>query len=328
MSSEYPVGHRVVGATMKIGYKLFAEALGPKELVRQAVEAERAGFDFVEVSDHFHPWLHNHGHSGFVWSMLAAMAERTESARAGDGRHLPDHPLPPRDRRPGRRDHGRSSATAGSRSASARASSSTSTSSGVAGPPRSPPRDAARGARDHPPALVGRLPLLRGQAPHARATPGCSTCPTRCRRSPSRSAAREAREIAAELGDGIFATDPDADLVEAYSDGGRRRREVRGGAARVGARRSEAAAESAHELFRFGLLGWGCSPSCRTRPTSRRRPSSSRVDDVREAFACGPDPQRHLEVAQGVRRRRASTTSRSSTPAPTPTASSSSSRTS
>jgi alkanesulfonate monooxygenase SsuD/methylene tetrahydromethanopterin reductase-like flavin-dependent oxidoreductase (luciferase family) len=42
---------------MKIGYKLIAEAYSPQEMVRQAVRAEEAGFDFVEISDHFHPWF-------------------------------------------------------------------------------------------------------------------------------------------------------------------------------------------------------------------------------------------------------------------------------
>jgi hypothetical protein len=42
---------------MKIGYKLTAEAFGPRELIRQAVLAEQAGFEFVEMSDHYHPWL-------------------------------------------------------------------------------------------------------------------------------------------------------------------------------------------------------------------------------------------------------------------------------
>jgi alkanesulfonate monooxygenase SsuD/methylene tetrahydromethanopterin reductase-like flavin-dependent oxidoreductase (luciferase family) len=39
---------------VKIGYKLFAEAFPPQELVAQAVRAEEAGFDFVEISDHYH----------------------------------------------------------------------------------------------------------------------------------------------------------------------------------------------------------------------------------------------------------------------------------
>ena len=62
---------------MKIGYKLIAESFGPQELVRQAVRAERAGFDFVEMSDHFHPWVEAQGHSPFVWNVLTAIAANT-----------------------------------------------------------------------------------------------------------------------------------------------------------------------------------------------------------------------------------------------------------
>jgi G6PDH family F420-dependent oxidoreductase len=32
----------------------------------------------VSVSDHFHPWVDAQGHSPFVWSVLGALAERTE----------------------------------------------------------------------------------------------------------------------------------------------------------------------------------------------------------------------------------------------------------
>ena len=70
---------------MRIGYKLIAEAYGPTEMVRQAVRAEEAGFDFVEISDHYHPWVSEQQHSGFAWSMLAAMAARTERIELATG---------------------------------------------------------------------------------------------------------------------------------------------------------------------------------------------------------------------------------------------------
>ena len=59
---------------MKIGLKIATEAFGPKEVVRQAQAAEDAGFDFVELSDHYHPWLESQGHSAFTWSMLGSIA--------------------------------------------------------------------------------------------------------------------------------------------------------------------------------------------------------------------------------------------------------------
>ena len=70
---------------MKIGYKLIAEAYSPQEMVRQAVRAEEVGFDFVEISDHFHPWFDSQGHSGFAWSILAAAAMRTERIELATG---------------------------------------------------------------------------------------------------------------------------------------------------------------------------------------------------------------------------------------------------
>ncbi|MCI2240286.1 TIGR03557 family F420-dependent LLM class oxidoreductase [Paenibacillus sp. TRM 82003] len=70
---------------MRIGYKLATEAFGPKEIIRQAVEAERAGYDFVEMSDHYHPWLDVQGHSGFTWSLLAAIAAKTERIELATG---------------------------------------------------------------------------------------------------------------------------------------------------------------------------------------------------------------------------------------------------
>jgi G6PDH family F420-dependent oxidoreductase len=70
---------------VKIGYKLFAEAFSPKDLVAQAVRAEEAGFDFVEISDHDHPWLFSHEHSGFAWSILGAIAAQTERIELATG---------------------------------------------------------------------------------------------------------------------------------------------------------------------------------------------------------------------------------------------------
>jgi G6PDH family F420-dependent oxidoreductase len=59
------------------GYFLSCEEHGPRELVRQAKAAERAGFEALWISDHFHPWLDEQGQSPFVWSVIGALAEAT-----------------------------------------------------------------------------------------------------------------------------------------------------------------------------------------------------------------------------------------------------------
>lgn len=60
------------------GFTLFSELNGPDAQLAQALVAEDAGFDFLGISDHFHPWLTRHTDSPFAWSTLGAVAARTE----------------------------------------------------------------------------------------------------------------------------------------------------------------------------------------------------------------------------------------------------------
>jgi G6PDH family F420-dependent oxidoreductase len=62
---------------MRIGYFLSSEEFGPRELVEQSRLAQRAGLDRVWISDHYHPWIDAQGESGFVWSVIGAIAAAT-----------------------------------------------------------------------------------------------------------------------------------------------------------------------------------------------------------------------------------------------------------
>jgi G6PDH family F420-dependent oxidoreductase len=64
---------------MRIGYFLSCEEWGPRDLIRQAVKAEQSGFDGLWISDHFHPWNDEQGHSPFVWSVIGAVAQATKA---------------------------------------------------------------------------------------------------------------------------------------------------------------------------------------------------------------------------------------------------------
>lgn len=63
---------------IRFGYTLMTEQSGPRELVRYAVAAEEAGFDFEVSSDHFSPWLTEQGHAPYAWTVLGAVAQATE----------------------------------------------------------------------------------------------------------------------------------------------------------------------------------------------------------------------------------------------------------
>lgn len=63
---------------MEIGYALIAEEHTAQDLVDHAAAAEAAGLEYLSVSDHFHPWLDEQGQSPFAWTVLGALADRTD----------------------------------------------------------------------------------------------------------------------------------------------------------------------------------------------------------------------------------------------------------
>ena len=75
---------------MRYWVQLATEQFPPSELVDQAVEAERAGFDALNVSDHFQPWWEP-GHSGQAWALLGAIGQATERIEVGTGVTAPVH---------------------------------------------------------------------------------------------------------------------------------------------------------------------------------------------------------------------------------------------
>lgn len=70
---------------MRFGLTLSSEEHPPRRLVELARHAEELEFDFVAISDHYHPWLPSQGHSPFVWGVLGAIAEATSSIEVAVG---------------------------------------------------------------------------------------------------------------------------------------------------------------------------------------------------------------------------------------------------
>jgi F420-dependent hydroxymycolic acid dehydrogenase len=74
-----------------IGFVLSSEQFPALRLINLGVVAERAGFDMVWMSDHFHPWMDNQGHSTQAWTVLAALGQRMPRIPLGTGVTCPTY---------------------------------------------------------------------------------------------------------------------------------------------------------------------------------------------------------------------------------------------
>lgn len=73
----------------EIGFTLSSEEHHPNDLIEYAEQAEQAGFDFLSISDHYHPWVSNQGQSPFAWATLGGVATATEEVDVGVGVSAP-----------------------------------------------------------------------------------------------------------------------------------------------------------------------------------------------------------------------------------------------
>jgi coenzyme F420-dependent glucose-6-phosphate dehydrogenase len=69
---------------VKIGWKAGPEQYPPDQLLDQLIAAEKAGFQSIDVSDHFHPWS-DEGQACFTWTWLGAAATHTKTIELGTG---------------------------------------------------------------------------------------------------------------------------------------------------------------------------------------------------------------------------------------------------
>lgn len=282
---------------MRVGFKLFAEGYGPREIVRQAVAAERAGFDFVEVSDHYHPWLHSQQHSGYAFAMLGAMAQATERIELATGVTCPimrQHP-----------------AIVAQAAATLGVLSEGRFILGVGSGERLNEHVTGHGwpsVRVRHEMLREALEVIRllwqggyrsYEGRHFTVDDArIFDLPDAPPRIVVAAGGERAAGLAAELGDGLFATEPIAEMVSQYRAAGGQGPTYAEVPLSYAATEDEAA-ESAHRLFRFGMLGWKLMSELPNPINFEAAAQWITVEDARQQFGCGPDTQRHVEVARG-----------------------------
>lgn len=278
---------------MRIGYKLAAEAFGPAELVRQAVRAEQVGFDFVEISDHYHPWLDVQGHSPFAWSVLGAMAAETDRIGLATGvtcPYLRYHP-----------------AIIAQAAATVALLSQGRFVLGVGSGERLNEHVIGREF----PAVSVRHEMLRESLEiirllwrggyrsydgrYLKLEDACVfDLPDEPPLVAVAAGGPQAARLAAELGDGLFTTEPSRELVNEFTDAG-------GSGPRYAelavswAPDEETAVRVAWETTRWALTGWKVMAELPNPINFEAASAYVARSDVREQFVCGPEPGPYVD---------------------------------
>jgi G6PDH family F420-dependent oxidoreductase len=277
------------------GFKLMTELHGPATLLEQARMAEEAGFDFLGISDHIHPWLDSHGHSSFAWSVLGALARETERAElvtmvtcpivryhpalvaqmaatigvmsdgrfrlgVGTGERLNEHVV------------------------------------GNGWPPVDVRHEMLREA-------IGVLQLLWQGGFRSHRGQYFTVEDARIYDLPAEpvpvfiaASGRESAELAGELGDGLVAIDADDAIVDAYTKAGGDRSSTWTEVA-VSWHADEAEARRiAHERLRFSAQGWKVMAELPNPVNFEAATKPVTEDAIAEAVPCGNDPKRFVEA--------------------------------
>lgn len=280
----------------RFGYKLMTEEHGPKALVENAVAAEAAGFDFVSISDHFHPWLEAQGHAPFAWSVLGAIAHATSTIGIATGLTCPIiryHPA----------------IVAQAAATVALLSDGRFTLAVGAGErlnehvtgarwPSIPERHAMLGE------AIDIMRLLWSGGVHSHVSAHYVLDHAQLYDLPDAPlplvvgvSGPKSVELAAEKADGIMATEPKAELVDGF-------RHTKGdGPAYAEAVCAWAPSEAeglrlAHETFRFSALGWAVNSELPTVEGFEKASAFVRPDDLKASIAAGPDVARHVETVR------------------------------
>jgi G6PDH family F420-dependent oxidoreductase len=279
------------------GYTLLGEAHDPRALVRHAVLAEEAGFDFLVFSDHFHPWLPSQEHSPFVWSVLGAVASATERVELATMVTCPIIRYHP--------------AIVAQAAATVAVMSDGRFTLGLGAGERLnehvvgagwPPVDVRHEMLEEAVDILrllwtGEYVSYRGSH-HVVEDARIFDLPDDPIDIFLAAGGPQAAVLAAQTGDGICSTDPDASLVAAFVDAG-------GDPGATWAQiplswhpDEDAARRRAHDQFRFGVPGWKVMAELPNPVSFAAATATVRPEDVAESVRCGPDPAHH---AEGVR---------------------------
>jgi coenzyme F420-dependent glucose-6-phosphate dehydrogenase len=278
---------------VEIGYQLSSEEHPPLDLVRNARRAEAVGFTFGTISDHFHPWIDQQGQSPFVWSVIGAISQVTTRLEVGTWVTCPTIRI-----------HPAIIAQAAATSAAMLGGrfflglgTGENLNEHVIG--QGWPETEIRHARLEEAIAVIRL-LWRGgnQSHHGQyftvENARLYTLPDEPPPLLIAVGGPKSAEVAARLGDGLIATSPERELIQAFNKSGGRDKPKYGSVTVCWAKDEKTARRTAHRLWPTSAMEDSLSWEL---PLPKHFEDVAKLvteDAVADSIICGPDPKHHI----------------------------------
>ena len=280
------------------GYTLFCEGSSPHSLVEQAVAAEKAGFDFLVISDHYHPWLPSQTHAGFAWSILGAVAQATSTIKLATMVTCPIMRYHP--------------AIVAQMAATMGVLSQGRFTLGLGAGERLNEHITGQGW----PAVSQRHEMLReaveiiqslwqgGYVSYQGAYYTVEDAqvfdlPSEPLQLFIAAGGPRAARLAAEAGGGVCMTEPKVDIVEAFKSAGGDGEQVWGQIVLSWDASEEAGLKTAHDQFRFAAGGWKVQSELPNPINFDAATKNVRPEDLAASIPTGPDPTKHKQGIDG-----------------------------
>jgi coenzyme F420-dependent glucose-6-phosphate dehydrogenase len=276
----------------ELGYALSSEEHAPNDLVRLAQQAEETGFSFALISDHFHPWIDEQGHSPFVWSVIGGISQATQRLRLGTGVTCPIMRIHPvilaqaaataAAMMPGRFFFG--------------VGTGENLNEHVLGDGW-PPFDIRLSMLEE--ALIIIRSLWQGEAESYWGTfftvenARLYTLPAELPPIMIAAGGPSGAEAAGRIGDGLISTSPEKELVKKFNEAGGTKKPRYGQVTVCWAEDEAQARQTAHRIWPNAGLTGELSQELRTPAHFEQAAKMVREEDMAEKIICGPDPERH-----------------------------------
>lgn len=281
----------------QFGYTAMCEQTPVRQLVTDLVAAELAGFDFSVMSDHYFPWIEEQGHAPNAWAVLGAAAQATERL-----------PLMTFVTCPAFRYH---PAVVAQQAATVGVLSGGRFTLGLGAGENLNEHVVGGGwpvARVRQERLAEAVEIIRAlfsgeyvnfQGRHFTVERGkLYDLPDRPPPIGIAVSGPDSVDLAARYADAMITVEPDAGLVEGFSQAGGADKPKYGQLAVCYGQDEKAARARARELWRWAAPGWHVMAELPDPRAFDAASASVREEDIAEVVPCGPDTSQHVKAVK------------------------------